>query len=232
MVYHIAICDDEKTCIEEISKSIPLAHYNQRHYSSPTLLLNDIKINNYLPDIIFMDIVFENGNGIDVVKEIQQINSEVKIIYVSGYPSCAEKVFETEPIGFLIKPITCERVVYILEKAVKSLENDVNNIVNIKTSTAMYRINKNKIIYIESKARKLNIYLTDEIIETYAKLSDIAPQFSDFCRCHQSFLVNYRYIISLKNHVIKLSNGTIVPISKAKYNIVKRNFAEYIGELI
>ena len=232
MGYRVAICDDETTLFDEISKAISSTYYDQRCYISPTQLLDDIKTNNYIPDIVFMDIVFENENGIDIIKDIQRINSETKVIYISGYTNYAEKIFDTDPIGFLIKPITSKRVIYMLEKAVKALDENVENIVNIKTPTSIHRINKNKVIYIESKARKLNIVLTDDVIETYSKLSDISSQFSDFCRCHQSFLVNYKHIVSLKNHVIKLSNDAVIPISKAKYNSVKHEFAEYIGELI
>lgn len=232
MKYRIAICDDESACVDKISKAIPHKDYEQRSYSSPRQLLEDVKNNIYIPDIIFMDIMFKNENGIDAVKKIQAKNSEAKVIYISGYPHYAEKIFETEPTAFLIKPVTDERVVYALDKAVRALYNSIENIVDIKTPSEIFRINKTKVMYIESNARKISIVFEDNVIETYAKLNDIVPLFSEFCRCHQSFLVNYRYVISLNHNTIKLSNNMLLPVSKSKYNSVKTEFAKYLGGLI
>ena len=232
MGYKIAICDDDATCADEISKAVFHTEHEQKCYNSPTELLAAVKANSYCPDVIFMDIVFENENGVDFIKEIQKINGAVKVIYVSGYPNYAERIFETEPVGFLLKPISRERVLAVLEKAVKLLDEQERNIINIQTSTAIYKINKNEVLFIESKARKLHIVLRDKVVEVYAKISDIAPQFSDFCRCHQSFLVNYKYITSLKHRVIKLSDDTVIPVSKSRYNSVKDDFARYLGGLV
>ncbi len=230
MKYRIAICDDEFACADNISKAI--SDYEKKSYELPAQLLDDVKNGDYIPHIIFMDIVFKNENGIDAIKEIRKVNGDVKVIYVSGYPNYAERIFETEPVGFLLKPITPERVVAALEKAVRLLDESEKKIVDIQTSTAVYRINKDEVLYIESRARKLNIVLLDRVVEVYAKLSDIAPQFSDFCRCHQSFLVNYKHVMSLNHRAITLSNGTVIPVSKARYNGVKNDFAVYLGGLV
>lgn len=232
MKYRIAICDNEVYCVDKIREAILPLNHEQKCYSSPTPLLEDVKSNMYVPDIIFMDIVFEDEDGIDAIKEIQTINNEVKVIYISGYPNYAEKIFETSPIGFLIKPVTAERVVSVLKKAVGALDTSIDNVVNIKTPTAVFRIDKAKVMYIESKARKINIVLTDNVIEIYAKMNDITPLFDDFCRCHQSFLVNFKYVVSLSRYAMKLSNDVIIPISKSKHAQVRNEFVKYLGGLI
>lgn len=37
-----------------------------------------------------------------------------------------------------------------------------------------------------------------------------------FIRVHQGYLVNYRYIMKIKNEAVELSNGVEVPISRRK----------------
>ena len=52
-----------------------------------------------------------------------------------------------------------------------------------------------------------------------------------FIRIHQSYLVNMKHIISIKNYKTVLDNGEELPMSKAKFKAAKEAFIEYKGEL-
>lgn len=39
----------------------------------------------FLPDLVFTDVVMPKMSGIDLVKKIREINSDIKVIYVSGF---------------------------------------------------------------------------------------------------------------------------------------------------
>lgn len=50
----------------------------------------------------------------------------------------------------------------------------------------------------------------------------------EFLRCHQSFLVNMRYIRKISSYVMTLTTGQELSVPKARYREVKRRYAEYL----
>ena len=71
-----------------------------------------ISITTNEPDIIMMDINLGSGkNGIEITKEIHQIK-KIPVLYLTSFSDeyTMEKAFETDPVGYLIKPFKREEV--------------------------------------------------------------------------------------------------------------------------
>lgn len=51
-----------------------------------------------------------------------------------------------------------------------------------------------------------------------------------FVRAHLSFLVNMRYITKISGYVMTLTTGKKIPVPKARYVQVKREYMLYKGE--
>lgn len=86
------------------------------------------------------------------------------------------------------------------------------------------------VLYIETKGHKNYFHLTDgRMLGIYRKLDELADDFSDwdFLRCHQSFLVNMRYIERISSYVLTLENGEQLSVPKARYKEVKKRFLAY-----
>ena len=43
------------------------------------------KYKDFLPDLVFTDVVMPNMSGLELVKKIREINPDIKVIYVSGF---------------------------------------------------------------------------------------------------------------------------------------------------
>ena len=54
---------------------------------------------------------------------------------------------------------------------------------------------------------------------------------TNFVHIHQSFLVNMKYIKSMKSLKATLLDGTELPIAKPRYKNARKVFADYKGEL-
>jgi len=115
-MYDIGICDDGKnTCafIENMlsqcaaQKAIPM---NVRVWYTGEGLRNYLADGGHL-DILFLDIELFKMTGIEVGSYIRNEldNMGLQIIYISGKPSYAQQLFKTQPMDFLVKPITQER---------------------------------------------------------------------------------------------------------------------------
>lgn len=80
-----------------------------------------------------------------------------------------------------------------------------------------------EILYVESNARKLELYLQDRTVSCYAKISDIEDilKKNGFIRIHQSFIIR-------KNEIKNISRETLCfmdhefPISRRYYKDVRK----------
>ncbi|QQZ08973.1 response regulator [Heyndrickxia vini] len=78
------------------------------------------------PDLVFMDIVMPDKDGIEALKEIMEVNSKAKVVMASsvGTNQHLKKALEFGAYDFIQKPITLEAVTNVVEKVLK--EGSVN----------------------------------------------------------------------------------------------------------
>jgi DNA-binding NtrC family response regulator len=68
-------------------------------------------------DLIFLDLVLKDSNGIEIYKEIKQIQPEASIVLITGYPNKAKELEgKIELAGSLYKPFDIESVISCIEK--------------------------------------------------------------------------------------------------------------------
>ena len=75
----------------------------------------------HTPDVIFLDIVMPDKDGIEALKEIKQFKQDVKVIMASsvGTSNLLKEALENGAYDFIQKPITLEMVVNLIEKILK-----------------------------------------------------------------------------------------------------------------
>ena len=85
-MYSLLVCDDEQIMIESVKHIVEKEFSNIR--IAETARSGREAIEKTLatkPDIIFTDIKMPGINGLDAVKEIKKVHSDVKIVIVSAY---------------------------------------------------------------------------------------------------------------------------------------------------
>lgn len=73
------------------------------------------------PDVILMDLIMEDGNGIEATKEIMSFYPECKIIIITSYYD-DEQVFpaiEAGALSYLLKTARADEVISAIRKAIK-----------------------------------------------------------------------------------------------------------------
>ncbi|WP_153124471.1 response regulator [Peribacillus tepidiphilus] len=70
------------------------------------------------PDLVFMDIVMPDKDGIEALKEIKEFDENIKIVMASsaGTQAHLKKALEHGAFDFIQKPVTLEAVAAIIEK--------------------------------------------------------------------------------------------------------------------
>lgn len=233
MIYNIVIFDDDKTQCEIIKKMVD--EYRPELLRDIVCMSDRNELDSYMEfcnrlDILITDIcIDESGEtGIDIVKKLHVISPATQIIYTTGYVEYCEKVYETNHISFLRKPISRERLNAAIDKAVQNIAGMEERIHRITNGHNIINLKPENILYIESTKRKLVYTCTDGIVEAYGKLSDIEQQLgNEFVRCHKSFLVNIEHIKELRDNDIRLDNGKEVAVSRKYYADTRKTLLSY-----
>lgn len=233
---NIAICDDNIEELEIISsiiskniKKIDMP-FKISSFSDGQDLIEHINSSKDNFDIIFLDIYMNLSNGLDVARKIRDFDKECKIIFITSSKGHAIDSYDVRAFHYILKPIKEEKLRDIIKLAIESL-NKENKQVVIMNKKGNYRILYKDILYAESKARVVNIYLkSNEVISFYSKLEDFFQSLKDerFLRCHKSFIVNMDYVLKVENNYIFMYNNVIIPISSSNIAAIKEKYFNYL----
>lgn len=234
-MYQVAICDNDKISLKYLNQLVDECMEEEHHIAS---FRQNEALEYYIEetmkgkvDIVFLDINLDRCSGIDVAKRIKKMFRHIRIIFVTGFLEYSGKIFEIRPTYFLAKPIKKSDMLKALLRAKAELEEECKHSITLVSKGLIARFPFTHVIYIESNARKLAVYLTDDRVEVYAKLTDIEKQMPDyFVRCHQSYIVNMEYVKYLNQNTFQMNNGTQIPISQSRLKTVKEQFLKMLGE--
>ena len=197
------------------------------------------------PDVLIMDICHEfnpallktkeRQEGIDCAYELYQRYPELQIIYMTEDAKKYSQHIFLKPVnllGYLTKPVDLIILKKLLEIAKeKQKQNDEKRV------TIMCRNHKqifylDEILYLESRAHRTMIHTYEGEEVCRDKISDLEQRMGDtFVRCHQSFLVNMKYIRRIENESFKLENGEEISISKRRYVETKNRYFAYLNRI-
>lgn len=233
---NIIICDDNIAVVDDIKKSINIEtnipKLNVFTYNSSEELIEDIKNNKIFPiDLILLDIELGNDNGIDVASEIQFINSNIKIIFITGYESkYSQHIFKNVvPSGFITKPIKHEVLSEYINKIYMSSQ-EMNKLITLSNKLGEFSMSANEITYVESYRRSLVFHLKNDEYTFSKKLDDIMDLFPPcFVRCHKSYLVNLNAVVKMETTQFVLINGETINISKSMRDSTRKTYFKYKG---
>lgn len=185
------------------------------------------------PDLVFMDIVLQNGTGFDVLQQIS-FNS-FHLIFTTAYEQHAVNAFKYSAIDYLLKPIdpeelktAIERISLLQERVLEkhqlnelqhNLEKTPDRII-LPTQEAMYVVKLDQILRCETSGSYTTFFLIDgrkimvsKPLKNYEDL--LEPPL--FFRIHQSHLININSIVSYSREgMVHMSDKSVVPISRSK----------------
>ncbi len=194
-------------------------------------------IQEYEPDLIFLDVQLQKGTGFDLLIQLENLHFEV--IFVTAFSQYAIKAIKFNALDYLLKPIDLDELKAAVKKAREKrsfnfrnqpLEAFVANrdlykkdpVITLPTSNTFEFIKINSIIRCEAEGsytrffiEKTKSILVSKHIKTYETLlpSEL------FFRPHQSHLINRNYLkryIKTGGGFLLISDGTKIPVSKHK----------------
>ena len=226
----IAIVDDEKVIREQIKKLIEKKQTDceiDTYGTGEDLLKADS-----VYDIIFLDIQMDGMNGIDTARALRQKADNTVLIFITSVKEYVFDAFDVATFHYLIKPIEENKFWEVCDRAVlevtKKKQNPSGQIF-IKTRSQSITLEQSDVLYIESRAKKVEIHTKTNIVEAYAAISELEKQLvGSFYRCHRGYLVNMAFIAGYENDSITLNNGETIILSKDKYSEFVKVYMRYL----
>ena len=225
-MFKIAICDDIKSTCDEIkdiilniSKGNLSENISIDIFYSGEALISDIREEENLYDLIFLDI--ELGGKINGVEVGRIIRGEMddyitQIVYISSKNNYDRQLFDVQPLHFLQKPIDVIKIENDIKLAIK-ISRKENKFFELKKLRNIIKVPYKDILYFESRGREIILVSCKTQYIFYNNihiLSKILPDF--FIYPHRSYLVNYELITCFKFEELVMSNGDVIPISRNK----------------
>ena len=111
----IIAVDDERIALEALSNAIKsvVAEDEVISFRYPEDALEYVREN--FCDIAFLDVEMAGMSGVELAEELKKYNAEINIVFCTGYGNYRDKAFELHASGYLMKPITPEKVKQELE---------------------------------------------------------------------------------------------------------------------
>ncbi len=100
----ILVIDDEPVVCESCHRILSLEDYNVDTNTNPISGYDQAITNNY--DLIILDLVMKGMDGIQLLKKLRHIKSDMPVMIITGYPSKETKE-ESESLGvlnYILKP--------------------------------------------------------------------------------------------------------------------------------
>ncbi len=217
----IAVCDDNAdfllhavAMIEKWSgdSEIPVEIYQFDNGDSLIAKNSAVRM-----DIVFLDIIMPLQNGIDAAKELRRSDNAVKIVFLTSSPEFALESYEVKAQGYLLKPVTYEKIKETLDECSLAFNAEPKNTV-LKTPFGYQKIYFHDIEYAEAQNKRVVFYLrTGKVIYAVDPLYAIEERFTEcdgFFKCHRSYLVYMPNVDHFSTTEIYLKSGRNIPIAR------------------
>lgn len=187
-------------------------------------------INHHEVDLIFLDIEMPLINGFDL---LDGMKVKPQIIFITSKADYAVKAFDYEATDFLQKPISKERFLKAVKKALElhQLRNDssedLGEAIIIKSNLKKLKIYTSKIKWVEAFGDYIKIITDDEnhlVLSTMKSFESELPQ-GKFVRVHKSYIVNVERVEKFNSKFAEIGN-TKIPISRNKKDIISEAISQ------
>lgn len=228
----IAICDDNslqidffKAHIDEFLKKRGDKSYTLNTYSSGKPLIDDIADGQWY-DIVVLDVVLDNENGVDIAKELRECGYNGNIAFWTAHKDFVFDALDVEFTHYIIKGNEHGRMFSMIDNTLSDMKHKM---LTIRHRDCIIRIPLNKIEYLEARDKQVFVHCTNGIMHSmYEALKSVEPYLDKrFLRCHKSFVVNMDYVQKLDSDFTMFS-GDKVLIRKNGYADIKNQYLEYI----
>ena len=203
-----------------------VAEYNNAIEAKLGLLNNKV-------DLVFLDIEMPILSGFDLLDDL---SVKPQIIFITGKTKYAFKAFDYDAVDYLRKPITKERFLSAVHKAITNfkLKNeegfDDEDFIFVKSNLKKRKVFLNELKYIEALGDYVKLVTDHEslvVLSTMKSFAALLPA-DRFLRIHKSYIVNLERIERYNSKNVEIDKE-FLPLSRNKKNALVEALSSTFG---
>lgn len=166
-------------------------------------------------DLLFLDVELKGMSGMEAAKLIRKNDSELLIVFVTGYADFVFDGYSVQAMDYIVKPVKEDKLAQVIKRAQNILENQKPQTFTVQNSDGIYKIFKKDILYFYSDRRLVKLVTRGNEYAFYGKLDEVQKKVgSGFIRIHQRYLVQSGAVLKVEKSSVTVE-GKCLPISRS-----------------
>ncbi len=219
------IIDDESSGISALELLISKHVEEIKIVATTTNAIEGISlIENYKPEIVFLDISMPEINGFTLLKQLKY--SDFNLIFTTAHEEYAIQAIKHDACDYLLKPIDVNELKACIAKILKGKKPNSQDKISFSATIPLavkdgiIFIKASDIIRLEASGSYTTFYLDNKIKQIASKsLKEYEQQLNPalFYRCHNSHLINLDKVvkfISNNGFLAQMTDGSTAEIAR------------------
>jgi len=223
------IIDDEYPAIGLLTSCLEELYSNIKIVGSYTSWKEGLEaVRTIKADLLFLDISIEGKNGMDILKIVPSIESE--IIFITAYSEYALEAFKFSATGYVVKPIGNTELIKAVNTALDRIGNKrlarqhshaglpVSSKIGIPSGKGINYYDVAEIIYFEAVSNYTRVVTrSGEVTSSYniGKFKGILEGLP-FFHVHRSYIVNLNYVTRYEAAgMVIMNNKKEIPVARS-----------------
>lgn len=245
-MYLIAICDDEFEEITNTEKMLndyraghlmkvyPEIEFEITHFTDADELLRKVREEEYVPDLILMDIYMQPKTGIEAAQELRNMGKQSRIIFLTTSKEHALDAFRVDAMQYLVKPVIAKALYALLDRIFADVEAQKRKYVIVQADKKVCRIAVQDVIYCEAQRKSQHLSLANgEVLCLHMSmtgLEELLSEFPEIIRVGKSYIINLKHVESLNEPELHMDNGEKLYVPRGVCQFLREQYFGYYTE--
>lgn len=240
-MYVIALCDDEAAELDktaqllvEYDKKYAEADFKVERFDSADRLLGMVREKGCQPDLVIMDIYMPDKMGIEAAKELREMGSTCRILFLTTSKEHALDAFGVGAAQYLVKPVSAVKLFPVLEKFFEEAQEERRKYLLLRIEGRIQRVAVDDIVCCEAQGKMQCLYFLDGrqcmVRITMAEICGMLLQYPEFTRIGIAYIVNMEHIENLSRQEVQMDNGKKIYPPRGAYQPLRERYFGYYCE--
>ena len=179
-----------------------------------------------LPDLVLINIhLIGERNGLWLGKELNKLEKQISFIYITAYQYhyTTKEILETNPVGFIPKPMNTIQLIIAIHVALKIPNEKTNTIIKLNNGKKILNIPLDEITHLQSEGNYVSIFTENHHFLIRNKLNKVMDCFPEgkLIRIHLRTAINSEKSFQLHKNEIVLGDKRLSISNTYRDNVLK-----------
>lgn len=216
----IAICDDEKSEQQLLCKYVEewASGKGERvemscFDSAESFLFSWEDEKDY--KVLILDIEMGSMNGMELARRIRETDSDIPILFVTGYSEYMQFGYDVTALHYLMKPVNKEKFFSVLDR-LPTEQREAEKIL-FQTDEGNVSLPLGEIWYVEADGHRCALHTQNTAMLLKESIGSVEKRLTGYeaiTKCHRCYLVNLQHVSVVLKEELVMDNRERVPLSR------------------